>query len=325
MKVYTTILLALIMAGAVSKERVHFAGKQVISCGTANDTIAPPINIRTAFTTSYPSAQRIVWYQYRPMKNPEPDMWYSTLGDDDYYVTFVMDDNDYSAWYDNNGKMVYYVRSMDSNELPYAVQQAINNQYNGYTITDVDLENDNNMNVYEVKLEKGADRWNVRFRPDGTVYKKKQKTMKAASDPAFVSEFRTRYPNASNVVWYNYDNSDLYEMSPNDWNFNMGDDDYEVHFMMDGTNYVAYYDNGKWIRSDIMMMDRSKLPPSISGSINTQYAGYSIDAVSREDMLNGVVYEVQLKKGNDHCKIHYNMDGTIVKRKCVNNGTKSKM
>jgi hypothetical protein len=74
-----------------------------------------------------------------------------------------------------------------------------------------------------------------------------------------------------------------------------------------------------------MMMDRSKLPPSISGSINTQYAGYSIDAVSREDMLNGVVYEVQLKKGNDHCKIHYNMDGTIVKRKCVNNGTKSKM
>jgi uncharacterized membrane protein YkoI len=309
-------LFALLMAGIISKEKIQTAKNHVVSCGAITDTINPPINISAAFTKSYPSAQRVVWYQYRPVKNPEPDMWYSNLGDDDYYVTYMMDDYDYSTWYDNNGNMVYSVRRMDSYDLPLAIQQSITNQYGNYTITNVNMENDNKATVYDVMLENGNDRWSVRFRPDGTIYKKKQRSLRTATDPVFVSDFKTKYPNASNVAWYYYDNSDLYEISPTDWNFNMADDDYEVHFMMDGNNYVAYYDNGRWIRSDVKYKDRKGLPSAITSSINTQYAGYTIDDVSREDMNNMATYEVELKKGKDHCKVNYSMDGTVVKKKC---------
>ncbi len=319
MKVYTTIFLACTLAAMFSNKSNSISERRIIPCGvTVTDTVNPPVIVRTTFTRTYPSAQRVVWYQYRPVKNPEPNMWYSKMGDDDYYVTFLMNDNDYTAWYDNNGTMVYSVSKMDNIELPAAVQTAINNQYAGYYIRDVDLETDNNMTVYEVKMEKGNDIWNVRFRPDGTVYKKKQRMMKVAGDPAFVSDFKARYPTASNVAWYNYDASEMYEVSPTDWNFGMADDDYEVRFSMNGNDYVAYYDNGKWVRSDIRYRDGSSLPTGVSSSITTEYAGYTVDDVNREEMMNGTVYEVQIKKGNQRCKIHYKEDGTIVKRKCSN-------
>jgi len=87
---------------------------------------------------------------------------------------------------------------------------------------------------------------------------------------------------------------------------------------MDGTNYVAYYDNGSWIRSATMDFDVSKLPSSVKNAINMQYAGYTISDVDREDNKGQVLYEVELVKGNQKCKIHYTADGNVSKKKCRN-------
>ncbi|HEX7844647.1 MAG TPA: hypothetical protein VF476_02535, partial [Chitinophagaceae bacterium] len=81
---------------------------------------------------------------------------------------------------------------------------------------------------------------------------------------------------------------------------------------------------GGWIYSESYTFDRSKLPSAVSNAINTQYAGYTIKDVSREDNSSRILYEVELTRGNDKCKLHYAADGAVVKKKCRTDGVKTK-
>lgn len=281
------------------------------------DTIIVPSGIQTSFVRLYPNANRVVWYRYTPANIViEPGVWYSTMDTSDYYANFWWNDDEYIAWYDN-GSWIHSTQRIDRSDLPTPVSQAINREYPGFVITDVDIEHDQNQKLYEVKLDKGNTRWNVHYSPTGTVVKKKMKNLsKIDAEATMVSDFESRYPNASAVSWYRYSPTDRIDLVPSDWDYAMDDKDYEVRYTMDGNEYVAYYDNGRWLRSETMLFDRSKLPASVTNAINTQYAGYTIKDVEREDEDKQVVYEVELVKGNEKCKIHYSADGNIVKKKC---------
>ena len=331
MKLFSLLLLAAIVGGStyflnasepstpVGKETAQFA------CGTSTilDTM-PPAQIQTSFSTKYPNASNVKWYRYTPAKTVEPGFWYSTLDANDYYVSFNWNDADYIAWYDNEN-WVYSTTSIDNTEIPANVRNVINTQYPGYIITDVDMERDNKQELYEVKLQKGNERVNIHFNPQGAVVKKKQRNLTPVDvEAAMVSDFESRYPSASTVTWYRYDVDDRVEVLPSDWEYTMDPNDYQVVFTSDGGQYVAYYDNGTWVRSESYTFDRSKLPSAVSNAINTQYSGYSIKDVSREDSKSRIVYEVELTKGSDKCKIHYGADGSIVKKKCRTDGVKTK-
>jgi uncharacterized membrane protein YkoI len=282
-----------------------------------SDTIIVPSGIQTSFVRLYPNASRVVWYRYTPPNvTVEPGFWYSTMDANDYYASFLWNDDEYIAWYDN-GSWIHSTQRIDRSELPTPVRQAISREYPGFIITDVDIEHDKNQKLYEVKLDKGNTRWNVHYSPSGSVVKKKMKSLsKIDGEAAMVTDFESRYPNASAVTWYRYAPDDRIDLVPSDWDFALDENDYEVRYTMDGSDYVAYYDNGRWIRSETMIFDRTKLPASVTNAINTQYAGYTIQDVDREDEDNQVVYEVELVKGNEKCKIHYSTDGNIVKKKC---------
>lgn len=282
-----------------------------------SDTVIVPSGIQTSFTRLYPNASRVVWYRYTPANMAiEPGIWYYTLDTSDYYANFFWNDDEYIAWYDN-GSWIHSTQRIDRSELPAPVSQAISREYPGFVITDVDIEHDKNQKLYEVKLDKGNTRWNVHYSPSGAVVKKKMKNLtKTDGESAMVTDFESRYPNASAVTWYRYSPSDRIDLLPSDWEYALDENDYEVRYTMDGSDYVAYYDNGKWVRSETMTFDRTKLPASVSNAINTQYAGYSIQDVDREDDANQVLYEVELVKGNEKCKIHYSTAGNIVKKKC---------
>ena len=60
-------------------------------------------------------------------------------------------------------------------ELPDAVNMTLNKEYPDYTITEIDKENDKNIEVYEIDLEKGESKVKVKVSPDGTVVKRKEK------------------------------------------------------------------------------------------------------------------------------------------------------
>ena len=281
------------------------------------DTVIVPSGIQTSFVRLYPNANRVVWYRYTPANIViEPGMWYSTMDTSDYYANFWWNDDEYIAWYDN-GAWIHSTQRIDRSDLPDQVSQAISREYPGFVVTDVDIEHDQNQKLYEVKLDKGNTRWNVHYSPTGTVVKKKMKNLsKVDAEAAMVTDFETRYPTASTVTWYRYSPADRTDLVPSDWQYALDDQDYEVRYIMDGNEYVAYYDNGKWLRSETMVFDRSKLPASVTNAINSQYAGYSIKDVDREDEDKQIIYEVELVKGNEKCKIHYAADGTIVKKKC---------
>ena len=293
--------------------------KSSVSISTI-DTVIVPATIQTSFSTKYPSATKVIWYQYTPDKTmtADPTVWYYGLDDKDYYVTFNWDNSDYIAWYDN-GNWIRSSQRIDNIDLPADIMRAINTQYPGYTITDVDMERDNKQELYEVKLAKGDSKWNVHYTPTGTVSRKKERHLTKFDPQAeMTTDFTTRFPNSSEVVWYRYDPEARVEVYPTDWDYNMDASDYEVKFKMDGTEYSAWYDNGKWVRTESMTMNTNttKLPANINDLLKTQYSGYTIKDVETEQSSTRTVYEIELAKGNEKCKVFYTAEGAIIKKKC---------
>jgi uncharacterized membrane protein YkoI len=290
------------------------------------DTIPVPATIRTAFATKYPNATSVKWYRYNPgTMKVEPGMWYSTLDPSDYYVSFVWEDADYVAWYDN-GAWIHSSRKIDNTQLPDVVSRIITTEYPGYIVTDVDHEMDKGQSLYEVDLEKADQKWVLHINEAGAIVKKKQRNVsRAEPETVMVTDFETRYPNATAVTWYKFSPREPVEILPSDWDYNLDASDYEVRFVgSDGSEYVAWYDNGTWVRGEAYTFDASKLPSAVSQAINKDFNGYMIKDVDREDNTSRVVYEVELEKGVDKCKIHYAADGSIVKKKCRLEGVKTK-
>ena len=284
---------------------------------SVTDTIIVPVAIRTTFNSKYPTATRVIWYKYTPDPiRPEPTAWNYYMDPDDYYVTFVMDDADYVAWYDN-GQWIRSSQTLMVTELPIAVQNAIKSQYPGFVITDIDFETDNKQSVYEVDLESGAQRWKVHYNAAGAVVKKKPRNSTTAQPvEAMATDFESRYPNATEVVWYRYAPEDRVDVFPTDWDYTMDATDYEVRFRSDGVDYVAYYDNGAWIRSETTVFDPLRLPASVNTAISKSYPGYKITDVDREETATQILYEVELENATEKCKIHYTVDGNMAKKKC---------
>jgi uncharacterized membrane protein YkoI len=325
MKTFSILLFAACIAGSNFFKTTgelsskNFTKSSVILCATA-DTVIVPAAIRSSFDTKYPKATKVVWYQYTPDATmpADPTAWYYGLDDKDYYVTFNWEDADYIAWYDN-GNWIRSSQRIDNIDLPADVMRSINTQYPGYRITDVDLEHDQKQTLYEVKLVKGDSRWNVHYTPTGTVARKKERHLTKYDPQAdMTSDFTTRFPNATDVVWYRYTPDEKVDLYPTDWNYNMDATDYEVRFKMDQTDYSAYYDNGKWVRTESMAMNsnNAKLPANINDLLKTQYSGYTIKDVETEQNSTRTVYEIELAKGNEKCKVFYTSEGAIIKKKC---------
>jgi len=104
MKTFSILLFGVIMAGS-SLFKTPDAGvaskeltKSAVSCATI-DTVIVPMTIQTSFSTKYPNATRVMWYQYAPDKTKptDPTVWYYNLDDKDYYVTYNWQDADYIA------------------------------------------------------------------------------------------------------------------------------------------------------------------------------------------------------------------------------------
>jgi hypothetical protein len=137
-------------------------------------TIEVPEPTRTAFQTKYPTATNVSWGRYEPVEYIDWN-WagWPAMDTGDYYVRYTVDGSDYWAWYDDAGTWVGTVSTVTNHSgLPTTVNNAINSNFPGYTISSVHMENDKNRTAYEIKLEKGADKAKLLVAEDGTVLKK---------------------------------------------------------------------------------------------------------------------------------------------------------
>ncbi|MEO7462957.1 MAG: PepSY-like domain-containing protein [Ferruginibacter sp.] len=136
---------------------------------TTMNTADLPAPVSTTFTKKYPKAERVVWMQYEPIEydNMAMDRQY-------YYVKYYTDGSDYISWYDNNGEWVRTSTKMENTSgLPDPVNATIKTQYPGYTISEVDKENDKDREMYEIELNKGDSKVKLKILPNGEIFKKK--------------------------------------------------------------------------------------------------------------------------------------------------------
>lgn len=72
------------------------------------------------------------------------------------------------------------------------------------------------------------------------------------------------------------------------------------------------------------MKDHSKLPAAVNNAIQSQFADYKIVEVDKEHDKDRTTYEVDLEKGEDKMKVHFDENGKVVKKKGKVNGEKTK-
>lgn len=129
------------------------------------------------------------------------------------------------------------------------------------------------------------------------------------------TSFEVRHPNASNVTWRRYAQVDRSTIEPDDWRYKLDTMDYEVSFRWNDMDYYAWYDDTSWIRTSARMTDHSQLPSAVNDVIKKNYADYTITEVEKEHDKGMVLYEVDLEKGNEKVKIHFDEKGKEVKKK----------
>ena len=135
----------------------------------AIDQSEVPDTVRTSFTRKYMNASKVNWMQYEPTDYDDLEMDQKY-----YYVTYYSDGADYTSWYDNRGEWVKTSTEVKGNaNLPDAVNKTINAQYAGYTIVEIDKENDKNRELYEIELENGDKKAKLKILPNGQIVKRK--------------------------------------------------------------------------------------------------------------------------------------------------------
>ena len=126
--------------------------------------------------------------------------------------------------------------------------------------------------------------------------------------------FETKYPQASNVQWRRYSRATGDNPQPSDWNYNLDSSDYEVSFRFNDMDYMAWYNDGNWLRSSTRVSDVASLPGKINDVIKKEYPGFTVVEVDKEEYGDGHQYEVELKKDTANWKIHITPNGHITKR-----------
>ena len=142
----------------------------------ATAIVVPAVTL-TAFTTQYPGATNVVWSSYDSLAQVPIDLrmaGWKKMDAEDHLVKFDLDNENYYAWYDSDGKWVGSAYNMtDFTKLPPAVNTAVKNaiktRYAGYTISNVNREFQKDKKTYEVELKKDENKVRMLVNSDGKI------------------------------------------------------------------------------------------------------------------------------------------------------------
>lgn len=142
-------------------------------------------------------------------------------------------------------------------------------------------------------------------------------------EPAKMS-FEKKYPNVSNVTWTRYEPISTFDWEWSGWP-SMDTADYMVKYNLDNTDYWSWYDNdNNWVGTVSPVTDFAGLPAKVNSSIQSNFPGYTIVSVDKENDKNRTAYEVELTKDGDKMKALIAENGAILKKKGMMDGEKMK-
>lgn len=140
----------LILLGAVMLSTTSFAQK------IAENKI--PTAVLVSFKTKFPAATKATW----EMENKS-----------EYEADFMLDEKKHSAKFAKSGKWMETETEIKIAELPNAVSQTIAKEFAGFTVEEAEkAETSNNGTVYEVKVKKGKEIYDVMVAASGKTLKK---------------------------------------------------------------------------------------------------------------------------------------------------------
>ncbi len=115
---------------------------------------------------------------------------------------------------------------------------------------------------------------------------------------AVTSEFKSKFPKATNVPWEIENNND-----------------YEASFKLNGQEVSANFDkNGKWLETETEIKV-SALPASIQSSLSKDFAGYKIAEASKiESLKNGNCFEAEIEKGGETFDMLFASNGKLLSK-----------
>jgi hypothetical protein len=101
--------------------------------------------------------------------------------------------------------------------------------------------------------------------------------------------------------------------------------DYVANFYMDDNPYWIWYDqDGNWVGT-VETVAIANVPETVNKTVQTQYSGYTIESVNKENVKNKSAYEIKMKKGEDWVKILVDENGKVIKKKAKMDGTKTQV
>ncbi len=137
---------------------IALAAVALLMCQACAQKNVPPA-IQRSFDSQYPSARSVDWEQ------EDEGRW---------EAEFKNNGSELSAEYDAEGNLLFTKWSIDENDVPAAVREALEQLYNGYEIEEADkVEMADGSMAYELEIEKSGDEWEVMFTPDGELIEKR--------------------------------------------------------------------------------------------------------------------------------------------------------
>jgi hypothetical protein len=155
----------------------------------------------------------------------------------------------------------------------------------------------------------------------------KTTTKKVEVPEATRTSFEAKYPQAADVIW-NYHEPVI--VTPIAWEWTdwpvIDTNDYVANFKISEDDYWVWYDaSGDWIATVAEVNDFSSLPAAVNNTIKTQFPGYTIKSVDKENDKNRTAYEIQMENGEDKMKALIAENGQVLKMKGKVDGEKIKV
>jgi hypothetical protein len=139
------------------------------------------------------------------------------------------------------------------------------------------------------------------------------------------TKFETKYPKATKVEWTKYEAVPPIDL---DWELTgwptLDSMDYAAKYSIDNTDYWTWYTpEGEWIAT-VSTINVAGVPDAVNKTLQSQFEGYAVTSVNKENDKNRTAYEIKMEKGEDKMKALIDEKGNIMKKKGKVNGEKVK-
>jgi hypothetical protein len=90
--------------------------------------------------------------------------------------------------------------------------------------------------------------------------------------------------------------------------------EFEAEFEVSGNEQSANFDqSGKWLETETEIK-KSALPANVQATIKKEFPDFSIEEAEKAETADGMIYEVEIEKGEVNYEVEISTDGKVIKK-----------